>query len=81
MAIPRELQSTSQCPNGSASRGAPHGTLPGLILFSTLINDIMELSAPLASLQVAPSSGVQLIHLVEGMPSLGTLTGLRSGTV
>lgn len=81
MAIPRELQSTSHCPNGFTSRGAPHGTLLGLILFSTLINDIMELSAPLASLQVAPSSAVQWIHLVEGMPSLGTLIGLISGPV
>lgn len=81
MAIPRELQSTFQCPNGSASSSAPRGTLLGLILFNVLINDIVDLSTPLASWQGTPSSVVQLIHLVEGMPSLGTLTGLRSGPV
>lgn len=55
MATPRELQSTSQCPNASASSGAPRGTLLGLILVNTLINDRVELRAPLASLQVTPS--------------------------
>lgn len=81
MAIARELQSTSQCPNGSVSSGVPHGTLSGLILFNTLVNDTVELSAPLASLRVTLSPAVQLIHLGDGMPSLGTLTGLRSGPV
>lgn len=81
MAIPRELQSVFQCPNGSASSSAPRGTLLGLTLFNVLINDMVELSTPLASWQGTPSSAVQLIHLVEGMPSLGTLIGLRSGPV
>lgn len=81
VAIPRELQSTSQCPDGSASSSVPHGTFLGLILFNTLINDIVELSAPLASLPVTPSPVVPLVHLVEGMPSLGTLIGLRIGPV
>lgn len=81
MAIPREFQTASQCPNGFPSSGVPHGTLLGLILFNSLINDIVELRTLLESLQATPSSAVQLIHLVEGMPSLGTLTGLRSGPV
>lgn len=81
MATPRELQSTSQCPNGSASSSVPRGTLLGLILFNVLVNGIVELSTPLASWQGTPSSVVQLINLVEGMPSLGTLIGLRSGPV
>lgn len=81
MAIARELQSTSQCPNGSISNSVPVGTILGLVLFNTLINDIVELSAPLASLRVTLSPEVQWTHLVEGMPSLGTLIGLRSGPV
>lgn len=79
MAIPRELQPTSQCPNGSAPSSVPRGTLLGLILFNVIINDIVELSTPLASWLGTPSSAVQLTILVEGMPSLGTLIGLRSG--
>lgn len=72
MAIARELQSTSQCPNGSLSSGVPCGTLLGMILFNTLMNDIVELRVPLSSLQVTPSSAVQLIHVVEGISTLGT---------
>lgn len=59
----------------------PRGTLLGLILVNTLINDRVELRAPLASLQVTPSWAVPLILLVEGMPSPETLADLRSGPV
>jgi len=60
--------------------GVPWGFVLGAVLFSILLaTQTMGLSAHSASLLMAPSCVVQSTYWREGMPSRGTLTGLRGG--
>ena len=83
MVVLKELLSTSQCPSGDqwqleflSSLYWDRCCLPFLSMTWTV-----KLSAPSASLLSALSCVMQLTHWKEGMPSRGTLTGLRGAPV
>lgn len=63
------------CPSGVCNEN----TFVFLLFLIPLLVDVVGLSAPLTSLQVALSWEVQLMPWREGVPSRETLTDLRSG--